>query len=70
MTRRGRDLTMGELRVPAGEKRPHFAPDVPLQVRRLIWIRWLRQQAASERAFMPISQSAAAEFADLLEEVP
>ena len=70
MTRRRPDLTMATLRVPAGKKRPHFAADVPSPVRRLIWIRWLRQQAASERPFMPISQSAAAELADLLEEVP
>ena len=70
MTDRRHKITMSDLAVPAGRKRPHFASDVPPQVRRLIWIRWLRQQAASERPFMPISQSAAAELADLLEEVP
>ena len=70
MTRRGRDLTMADLRVPTGKRRPHFAADVPPQVRRLIWIKWLRAQAASERAYLQLGRSAAAELADLLEEVP
>jgi hypothetical protein len=59
---------MENLRAPTGKRRPHFGPDVPSQVRRLLWIKWLRAQAASERETMPVSRGMAAELADLLEE--
>jgi hypothetical protein len=60
--------TMQTLRVPGRKNRPRFAPDVPPQVRRLIWIKWLQQQAASERPFFPLSSVACAELASLLNE--
>ena len=64
---KGEHMTMQTLRVPIGKRRPHFASDVPPQVQRLVWIKWLRAQAASERPYMPISSRGATELADLLE---
>jgi len=60
-------MTMDKLRVPGRKRRPHFAPDVPPQVRRMIWIKWLRQQTASERPFFALSTEACGELADILE---
>jgi hypothetical protein len=61
-------MTMQTLRVPKGKRRPHFTSEVPPQVRRLIWIKWLRQHVASERPFFALSTPACAELAELLEQ--
>jgi len=62
----GAEMTMQTLRVPGRKRRPHFAKDVPPQVRRLIWIKWLKQQAESERPFYALSTPACMELAELL----
>ena len=63
----GVPMTMQQLRIPGRKRRPHFAPDVPSQVRRVIWIKWLRQQASSERPFFALSSGACLELAEMLE---
>lgn len=59
-------MTMSTLRVPSHKQRPKFADDVPPQVRRLIWIKWFQQQAATERPFYALSTPACLELAELL----
>lgn len=60
---------MQTLRVPGRKRRPHFAPEVPTEVRRLIWIKWLKQQGESERAYFALSRDACVELATILESV-
>lgn len=60
-------MTMQTLRVPPGKRRPKFAADVPLAIRRDIWRQWLLQHAGSERPYLPVSRIGANELAELLE---
>lgn len=61
-------MSMATLRVPSRKHRPSFTADVPPHVRRLIWLKWLQQQVASERPFLPLSSPACAELAALLQD--
>jgi hypothetical protein len=61
-------MTMATVHVPGRKRRPTFADDVPPQVRRLIWIKWLQQHLASERPYFTLSNAACAELVTLLQE--
>jgi hypothetical protein len=59
-------MSMQTLHVPGRKRSPKFTEEVPPQVRRLIWIKWLQQHLATERPFYPLSSEACAELVELL----